>query len=1048
MERAALTRTLRQRLAALQQRLTATPARRRLVKIVAVLAGLWLVLALFAWLAGPRLLTDWATGYVQEEFGHQLRIEEMSINPLKLSLTLRGLSLGDAQNRELVGFRTLVVDVDVTSVVRAMAILDEFRLERLRLNIERLDADRFNFSDLADRLAARFAAQQPADAPPPAQEKGRSLYFLVRHTEINDAGLHFADHTRSPLYETTVAPLNLRMDDLTSRPDAEAPYNFTATLGPGGTLSWAGDLTLEPLRSKGTITLEGFGLSAAYDYIKDSFGFALPQGAMDVRVDYIADFSDTTSVLRIEDGRVAVRGLSTTTLDEAPLFAFDTTEASGIRADLMNSTAKVARLETRGGRVSFALDENGGSNLERALLPRVAPAPVATQAAPASATQDTPASADSASADSTAPAGGGQAGTAWKVELESLAVLDYALDYSDAGTEPDARIALRGVNFEATGIQLPELPPVAFTLTGNVTGAPAAAEAAGNAATDTGNVSVRGRYTLEGGLLDAEVQVTALPLAIASPYLAGVGRLTLAAGTADWKGQVRTTRNGAGELQVSGSGRVAGVNLRDDVNKARLATLGELSFEDVDFRQPDARASRQAASLALRRVTLAGLAADVAIDRAGVSNLQQVFAAAPAAATATRDTVSPAPAATPTSTTSAAPPMTLRLDSLVLRNNSVNFRDASPDLSFSAQLANFGGRIDGLSSNPAKRAQVKLEGTVNKYAPLTISGEINPLAAQAYSDLRVQLSSFDLGTLTPYTVTFIAYPLERGTLGAELDWKVAERRFDARNRIRIDGLALGEKREAPRATSLPVKLGIALLTNSEGDADLDVPAYGDLDDPQFRYGKVILQAFTNLLSRAVTSPFAALGNLGGGDKPDLVPFAPGSAELPEAENARLAGIAAALADKPLLSLAITGLASENGDRDALRRHELELQLKREWLDSPFRRGKNPDEVTLDDDQRDDLLAGLYRRAGGDEAALRDANGAALPPERRRAVMEQPLLAGIVLQDGALRELARARAQQVKDRLLAAGVAEARLVIVEGTPAATDEPGARLALDAR
>jgi outer membrane protein OmpA-like peptidoglycan-associated protein len=312
----------------------------------------------------------------------------------------------------------------------------------------------------------------------------------------------------------------------------------------------------------------------------------------------------------------------------------------------------------------------------------------------------------------------------------------------------------------------------------------------------------------------------------------------------------------------------------------------------------------------------------------------------------------------------------------------------------------------------------------------------------------VQLSSFDLGTLTPYTVTFIAYPLERGTLDAELDWKVAERRFDAHNRIRIDGLALGEKREAPRATSLPVKLGVALLTNSEGDADLDVPAYGDLDDPQFRYGKVILQAFTNLLSRAVTSPFAALGNLGGGDKPDLVPFAPGSAELAESETARLAGIATALADKPMLSLAITGLASGNGDREALRRRELELQLKREWLDSPFRRGKSPDEVTLDDEQRDDMLARLYRRAGGDEAALRDASGAALPPEGRRAAMEQPLLAGIVLQEGALRELARARAQQVKDRLLAAGVAEARLVIVEGTPAATDEPGARLALDAR
>lgn len=1011
----------------LLHRLTATPTRRRLLKVLAAFTGLWLLLSLSAWLAGPRLLTDWATGYMQDEFGHRLRIDEMSINPVKLALTVRGLSLADEQDRELVGFRVLLVDVDITSLLRIMVILDEFRLDGLRLNIERLDADRFNFSNLADRLAARFAAQQPAEVKP-TPGKSRPLYFLVRRTEINDAGLRFADHTRNPLYETTVSPLNLRMNDLTSRPDREAPYNFTATLGPGGTLSWQGDLTLEPLRSKGTVTLDGFGLSAAYDYIKDSFGFTLPEGTMDVRVDYFADFSDTVSVLRIEDGGVTVEGLSTTTLDGVPLFAFDTTEASGIRADLMNNTAKIARLETRGGRVNLQIDENGRSNIERALVPRVAPAgsPVPAQ--------------ETAPAEATVPAlaaGGGQAGTIWKVELETLAVLGYALDFTDSSTEPDARVVFSGVDFQANGIHLPELPPIAFTLTGNLSGETQA----------NGTFTARGQYTLEGGVIDTDVQVNALPLTIASPYLASVGRLTLASGTADWDGHVRATRNGAGALQVTGKGRLAGVNLRDDVHKTRLASLAELSLDDLDFRQPDPDTSRQPAALVLRRVTVDSLAVDVAINREGVSNLAQVFTpATPAPASLAPE--SSAPQATASQAGKTSPSMSLRLDSLVLRNNTLNFRDASPDLSFSTQLAGFGGRIDGLSSDPAKRAQVKLEGTINRYAPLSINGEINPLAAQAYSDLRVRLSSLDLGALTPYTATYIAYPLERGTLGVELDWKVAERRFDSRNRVHIDGLALGEKRDAPRATNLPVKLGIALLTDRNGDADLDVPAYGELDDPQFRYGKVILQALGNLITRAATSPFVALGNLGGGDKPDMLSFAAGETEPATAEAERLDGIAGALADRPMLSLLITGIADSTSDRDALRRRELERQLKREWLDSPFRRGQSVDEVTLDEKRRDDLLERLYRRAGGDDSALRDVAGKDLPATGRRTLMERTLLAGIAVDDGALRELARVRSQRIKDGLLAAGVDEARLVIVDGALVDGEGGGARLALDAR
>ena len=80
--------------------------------------------------------------------------------------------------------------------------------------------------------------------------------------------------------------------------------------------------------------------------------------------------------------------------------------------------------------------------------------------------------------------------------------------------------------------------------------------------------------------------------------------------------------------------------------------------------------------------------------------------------------------------------------------------------------------------------------------------------------------------------------------------------------------------------SLPVKLATALLADSKGVIDLDLPISGSLNDPEFRIGPIIFKVIVNLIGKALTSPFALLASALGGDEDlDHVSFAPGSAEL-------------------------------------------------------------------------------------------------------------------------------------------------------------------------
>ena len=88
----------------------------------------------------------------------------------------------------------------------------------------------------------------------------------------------------------------------------------------------------------------------------------------------------------------------------------------------------------------------------------------------------------------------------------------------------------------------------------------------------------------------------------------------------------------------------------------------------------------------------------------------------------------------------------------------------------------------------------------------------------------------------------------------------------------------GEETAAKGEATLPVKLATALLRDRNGVIELDVPVTGSIDDPKFRIGPIVWQVIKNILSKAVTAPFALLGSLfAGAEDAQFVDFAPGSA---------------------------------------------------------------------------------------------------------------------------------------------------------------------------
>jgi hypothetical protein len=210
---------------------------------------------------------------------------------------------------------------------------------------------------------------------------------------------------------------------------------------------------------------------------------------------------------------------------------------------------------------------------------------------------------------------------------------------------------------------------------------------------------------------------------------------------------------------------------------------------------------------------------------------------------------------------------------------------------------------------------------------------------------------------------FAGYELERGSLNLDVKCRVSQRKIDVTNVVTIDQFTFGNATNSPDATTLPVRLAVALLRDTSGRIVLDVPVQGSLDDPNFRIGRVVLRVITNLLVKVATSPFSLLGSMFGGEKgQDLsfLQYAAGETDLHnETETKKLDVVAKALLGRPALHLELVGGYDEAVDGPVLREKALEDKMRNLiWED---RRLVEPD-VTLDQIQLDPVQKmGMVRR---------------------------------------------------------------------------------------
>jgi outer membrane protein OmpA-like peptidoglycan-associated protein len=242
--------------------------------------------------------------------------------------------------------------------------------------------------------------------------------------------------------------------------------------------------------------------------------------------------------------------------------------------------------------------------------------------------------------------------------------------------------------------------------------------------------------------------------------------------------------------------------------------------------------------------------------------------------------------------------MPIRIRELRVEGGQMDFADLSIKPSFAANITGLNGTVTGMSSDPKARAKVDFKGRVGEFSPVTIAGELQPFAYERYTDIGMKFENISLPIFNPYSGKFAGYSIAKGKLTTDLHYTVQDRKLDAKHHIRIDQLEWGPATAEKTEATLPVKFATSLLKDADGVINLDIPVTGTLDDPKFRIGPIVWQIIRNILTKAITAPFRALGALfKDAEESQFVDFAPGAATLDPATAERLGGLAKALAAK-------------------------------------------------------------------------------------------------------------------------------------------------------
>ena len=935
----------------------------------------------------------------------------------KPELTIKGLTrldeinVKEKNNTSLASFKRFDVVSREIELFSRKVVLQQVALDGLALQVERDSTGKLNFQ--------RLLPAQPA--PPKAVKKtvkkqdSPPLQLLVENLALTDGTISFHDRQPAGGFKSQLQAITIKLSNLSTAANDQSTYEVSFHGDSAEKFAATGTAALSPISTTSQFNLSGIMLQRGWPYLQGLLTAPIKGNlALEGKATFTAQDGASVQDLGIHLKDIAA---DYGDKDSTKLSNLDLT---GISFSQKDNKAAVDEIKLSGGKIKLSREVDGKLSA-LALLKQ--PAATATKPVKPEPTPVKPA----AKAD--------QKPLAWQIK----------------------KINVTGLSTTFTDKQFSD-PPV-FTLsnirlnTGNLTGPTFSAMPLQFSSIFGKNapIKISGTVTPLPFKFNGTTSFAKLPIQDFESYIPENVNVFVLDGTLDssMKVNVALDKDNKPVGSFSGNAGVRGFHTVDSVQEEDLLKWESLQLDQVS-------GNLAPFSLAIHQIALNGVYSKIAVRKDGTLNLQNLVTKEQGQK---QQTVTGTPVQTPATalpapaTPQASQKAQIKIDTLTVQDGTIAFSDAHLPQQFRSTFHNLGGRVSGLSSDMNTRAEVDLRGNLESHSPLQITGKINPLRDDLFVDLTISFKDIELSPATPYSGTYLGYEIDKGKLFLDLKYHIENKKLEASNKVFVDQFTFGKSVDSAKATKLPVRLGIALLKDRNGQINLDLPVSGRTDDPKFSIWGVVWQVVVNLFVKAATSPFALLSSMMGSSE-DLssVTFTPGSAILAPAEEKKLETLATALSQRPGLKVELAGFVDKQRDPEGYRSELLLQKMRQEkYLElaksHQTKEGDDAEKMIIQPAEYSRYLKAVYLK----EKFPKPRNMIGMIKDLPDAEMKKLIIANTKVTDQDLQQLAAQRAAAVKKHLITKGKLESQRIFqkqdnIQKPPKQETAPASRVELN--
>lgn len=928
------------------------------------------------------------------------------------NVAFKKIKVVDLKQNPLVSLPALEISFAPSDLIAKKIHLVKVMVRAPELNISRDRSAKIN-------LLALLPEKQPEEKPP--VKEATPLSLDADHIQVAAGKIEFSDFKSIP-FKTRLEMIEMGIDNLSTATDKKAKAHLTFQTESKEGMKLESEFSINPLVSEGTLEFTQIQLKKYSPYYSQSVLFDVREGGLDLSTKYVFKKTEKEPEIGLSELSAALTSLKLRKRgDKDDFLHIPVVSLKNTSVDLTKREINIGRLSTQKGILKIKRYNDGKINIQSLVPESVTPGgkPIKTKK-----------------------------GQELRVTLRDIAVDRYAVKIEDSMPQEPVNLVAERINFKGANLSTAKnskgRASLSFVFNKN------------------GSVSTNGSVSINPPSANMKLNVKGIEIAPFQFYFTDRVKIIITQGDISLSGALSAGYSKDGIMKASYKGEASVRNFAS-LDKANAEDF--LKWNSLYFGGMDATYSPLYVNIA--QVALTDFYSRIIINKDGSINLQGIMQekgggeatatkkeaeepvveayAKPVEAAATEKPVTepqktsevvqqkPADIATkPLAITSPQKAGKLiKIEAVTFQGGTINFSDRHIEPNFSSNFLEIGGKISGLSSEENKFADVDLRGKLENYAPLEITGKINPLRDDLYVDLKIDFKNMDLSSVNPYSGRYLGYTIQKGALSLSLQYLIVKKKLDSRNNIFLDQFTLGDRVESPKATKLPVRLAIALLKNRKGEIDLNVPVSGYINDPKFSIGRIIIKMLLNLLAKAATSPFALLGALfGGGEELSYVEFDYGSHNLAEQDAKKLDTLVKALFDRPALKLEIEGHVDIEKDREGLKQYLFRKKIKAQKLKDMVKKGQPAvpvDKVIIEKEEYAKYLKMAYKA----EKFPKPRTMLVFVKDLPVTEMEKLMLTHIDVKDDDLRLLASQRALAVKDYILKSGQVTAdRVFLVE------------------